>query len=169
MLYLLRHGIALDCGQDGIRHDSERPLSAKGRERTELSAKGLLRLEAIPDVIATSPLLRARQTADIVASILAPDLSVHVTEALTPLAHPATTVAWLTEAADADTMLVGHMPNLADLAGLLLGGDRLVDISLKKASVCCLSCHGTWRSGGARLEWLLSPRQLRLLARCGNE
>ena len=168
MLYLVRHGIALDCGQDGIDSDAERPLSPKGWKRTELSAKGLLALDAVPDVLATSPLLRARQTADIIASVMAPELTPRVTEALTPGASPVKTVEWLQTITETNVMLVGHLPNLADVAALLLGGHCDLDIQLRKASACCLSCYGEWHPGTGRLEWLLQPSQLRLLAQCSD-
>src|SRR2546422_11695090 len=69
-LYLMRHGIALAQDEPGIKSDSERPLSPKGVKRLRSVAKGLARLKIPFSSFLTSPLLRARQTAEIVAQTL---------------------------------------------------------------------------------------------------
>ena len=69
-LYLMRHGIALTRDDPSVAHDAERPLTGKGVKRMRKAAKGLRELAIRFDSILTSPLSRARQTADIVASTL---------------------------------------------------------------------------------------------------
>ena len=67
-LYLMRHGIALPQDDPSVASDSERPLSHKGVKRMRKAAKGVRRLDIPFDALLTSPLLRARQTAEIIAS-----------------------------------------------------------------------------------------------------
>ena len=74
-LYLMRHGIALTRDDPSVAHDAERPLTGKGVKRMRKAAKGLRELAIRFDSILTSPLSRARQTADIVASILGMEAS----------------------------------------------------------------------------------------------
>ena len=69
-LYLMRHGIAVAAGDPSITQDSQRPLTNKGIKRIRRAARGLRRLGIDFDIILTSPILRARQTADIVAATL---------------------------------------------------------------------------------------------------
>src|SRR4029434_10395463 len=69
-LYLMRHGIAVAADQPGIESDSGRPLTAKGTKRMRQAARGLRRLGVSFDTVLTSPFLRARQTAEIVAESL---------------------------------------------------------------------------------------------------
>ena len=68
LLYLVRHGIALDVDGRKVTCDEMRPLSSMGRERTARAARGLKRVAALPDLVLTSPLVRARETAEIFAA-----------------------------------------------------------------------------------------------------
>ena len=70
-IYLMRHGIAAARDDASVKHDGERPLTAKGTKRMRKAAKGILRLAVPFDCVLTSPLLRARQTAEVLARALA--------------------------------------------------------------------------------------------------
>ncbi len=169
MLYLVRHGVAKEFGEDGIRSDEERPLSALGRRKTAQVARGLKQLGVTPHRIVTSPLVRARETADIVAGVVAPTVTVEESATLAPTAAPAAAVAWLASQQPATIMLVGHLPHIPELASVLLAGDASVDIRFKKAAACCLSLIGVTQASAARLEWLLQPKQLRLLGNTSRD
>jgi len=69
-LYLMRHGIALPQDDPSVTHDAERPLTSKGVKRMRKAAKGVQQLDIPFDAVLTSPALRARQTAEIVAAAL---------------------------------------------------------------------------------------------------
>lgn len=164
-LLLLRHGIAEEAdpaAPDGaVAADARRPLSAAGRRRTTAVLQVLLRLELQADRLFTSPLLRARQTAELaLAAGLAPQLS--ICDALAPGGDA---LAWLQQrwaeaAADwsgGRVVLVGHEPDLGALAAALIGAPA-GSIVLKKAGVALLRCDAA--AAPARLLLLASPRML---------
>ncbi|HWH77607.1 MAG TPA: phosphohistidine phosphatase SixA, partial [Candidatus Binatus sp.] len=83
-LYLMRHGIAVAANDPAVGHDSERPLTNKGVKRMRRAARGLRRLKIPFDAILTSPVLRARQTAEIVAAALCMEASLEEISGLAP-------------------------------------------------------------------------------------
>lgn len=146
------------------QEDSQRPLTAEGREKMARAAAGLLRLVPELSVLWTSPLARARQTAEIVGEVygLAPT---HL-PALAPDGEPEAVLAALGRArGGAPHGLVGHEPSLSRLVGWLLDGERRSLVELKKGAACLLGFDSVPRAGAARLLWLLPPRQLRALAK----
>ena len=120
-LYLMRHGIAVAADDLGVIQDKERPLTSKGSKRIRRAARGIRRLGIEFDGILTSPLLRARQTADIVAAAL--DLQSRLEEIpeLAPECSVEQLIICLTRYQDRDhLLLVGHQPLLGQtLAGLI--------------------------------------------------
>jgi phosphohistidine phosphatase len=161
-LYIVRHGIAEEKFPDGT--DAARALTDEGRRKTARAARGLAALGVRPDLIVSSPLLRARQTAEVLAEALRPAEGIAEAQWLSPGIPPAGTVRQLARLAHRSVLLVGHMPDVSALASLLLTGRPSADIVFKKAAVCALSFDGRARAGCARLEWLLQPRHLRAAA-----
>jgi phosphohistidine phosphatase len=156
-LLLLRHGIAEERGPGVI--DAERTLTAAGRRRTAAVLQRLVQLELGCELLCSSPLQRARQTAELaVAAGLAP--AVTLAEALAPGAEA---LAWLQQLLRPGQelpwrrlALVGHEPDLGDLAARLLGAAP-GSLQLKKAGVAVLQ----WQpQGAARLLLLATPRLL---------
>lgn len=165
LLYIVRHGIAVDVGEQGVRTDRDRTLSATGRERTREAALGLARLNCRPQCVLTSPLVRAQETAAILARILTASPTFDIAEWLQPGVAATESRVYLESARSAAIMLVGHMPGVADMASLLLTGDeRRLRLVFKKAAVCCLSFDDRPRVGSGCLKWLLQPGALRQLA-----
>jgi phosphohistidine phosphatase len=157
-LFLVRHGIALPHGSPGVAED-DRPLTPRGERRVRRIARGLRRLGVEPDRVITSPLPRARRTAEIIAGVL--DLTDRLEEADALRAgNPATAIAaWLGPQAGDDLMLVGHDPSLTDLLGLLIGlTSPPLPFGLKKGGIAALR-----RGEGDRytLQWLATPRLIR--------
>jgi phosphohistidine phosphatase len=166
-LLVIRHAIAEDAkrfaktGAD----DGERPLTSRGRRRMRAAARGLRRVVPEIDLLATSPLARAEQTADIVAATyknpklvklnhLAPEASVHAL------------LKWLQERKhDSTVALVGHEPQLGAFTSWMLTGLQESFVKLKKGGACLLELKEQVRPGRARLLWSLAPAQLRLLGR----
>lgn len=135
LCYLVRHAQAVDAatwpGADG-----ERPLTDKGRARMERAAKALAALDLEVDALVTSPLLRARQTAAIVAKRLRLDDRLTEDARLGGGFAVAELHDILVAHGDADgVMLVGHEPSMSRLIADLVGGATL---DFKPGSVACI-------------------------------
>jgi phosphohistidine phosphatase len=162
-LLLLRHGIAVDPGTPGYERDSERPLTTEGQRKVRLVARALGRLELMPNVILTSPLLRARQTASVVAEILERTRQLHDCPPLTQGGPPAAVLTFLKKhhARAGCVMLVGHQPDLGCLASLLITGNpHGAQIEFKKAGLGVLEWGGSASGGDAILQLLATPKML---------
>jgi phosphohistidine phosphatase len=163
-LYILRHGLAVERGTPGYKKDSDRPLTAKGKRRMWQIAEAMQAMELNFDVILSSPFLRARQTAEIVAETFELRKKLAFTEALTPDGNPKLLVEQLNKLKVKDVLLVGHEPYLSQLIGLLVSGNTNIAIDFKKGALCKLEAE-TLRCGRcATLAWLLTPRQMMLMA-----
>jgi|SRR5580704_17677562 phosphohistidine phosphatase len=159
ILYLVRHGIAVDRNDPKSPAEAERPLTAKGVQKTRSAALGLKELGAKADVFITSPYVRAAQTAEIFAEALgyAPE-KIRVSESLKPGADPADILKEILQCKVKELACFGHAPHL-DLLLAHLAGAQGAFTELKKAGVACLehaSAHGKWG-----LRWVLTPKMLR--------
>ena len=162
----MRHGIAAAGASARSASDSERPLTAKGMKRTRRAAKGLAALEPSVQKLLTSPLVRARQTADIVAEALGLENRIEDLPELAPAGEVEKITGRIASFQEAEGfMLVGHQPLLGKLASFLLTGNTHLQIDLKKSSVCCISVDSLPVVKNGILRWMLTPRQLRNLAR----
>lgn len=160
-LYLLRHAEAVDATETPSGTDEERALTPRGRRRARALAHALRQRGIACDLIWTSPLVRARQTADILARGLRVGRPPVVVELLAPDQPPRPLIAelqGLRPLPDA-LMLVGHEPHLSRLAALLCTGDpEGLDLTLKKCGLCRLELDNVRAGRCATLEWLVSPR-----------
>jgi phosphohistidine phosphatase len=160
-LVLLRHGIAIDRDDPVCPPDPERALTEKGRERTHAAARGLDALGVAPDLIFSSPYLRARETAQIAADVLRfPAAGIDVLGDLLPDAPAAPFAARIRELRDVTILAAGHAPNL-DLILAEMLGTALPFTSLRKAGAALIEDDGDGRT----LKWLLEPRHLRKLGK----
>ncbi len=164
-LYILRHGKAAERGRRG--KDSERALTAEGRRKTARSAEGMKSLGLRFDHVFSSPFLRARETAKIVAGVLDIGSRLELAERLKPGAD---LEALMEEIAalkrnEESILLVGHEPMLSELISLLVWGDRAAAVDLKKGALCKLTTDELRPRRCARLEWLLTPKQMCALRR----
>lgn len=157
-LYLIRHGLAAELGEQGIFQDSQRPLTEAGRKKMRKISRGLRELEVHFDRILTSPYRRARETAEILAEEFKLAAPV-VMEALAPAVEPGFLVAEINQKYLAENLaLVGHEPDLTRLISLWLTGGEQLALTMKKGGVCALSVWGELRLGRcAQLEWLAPP------------
>src|SRR5688500_2323691 len=162
-LYLIRHAIAAERGEEWP-DDDKRPLTARGVARFKEVVEGLKKLEAGVDEIFTSPLVRAKQTADLLAAGLPGKPTVKILDALTPGHTPGSLMAQLARTARRRRIaLVGHEPSLGELAAHLIGAGRA--LPFKKGGVCRIDVESlTSRRPGA-LTWFLQPKMLRALVR----
>jgi phosphohistidine phosphatase len=161
-LYLVRHAIAAERGAKWP-DDGKRPLTHKGAARMRLTVRGLRRLGAEIDLILTSPLVRARQTADIVAEGIGSAPEVIEVDALTPDQSPPAVGAALAPYASVSRIaLVGHEPGLGELAAWLVGARE--PIEFKKGAVCRIDVPALPPGRNGRLIWLALPKMLRSMA-----
>ncbi len=161
---LFRHGPA--GRRDVVRwpDDTQRPLTLRGEQRTLAAARGLARLCTPIRRIATSPLVRAEQSARVIQGALEA-AQVETLDALAPGHGYRRVMEWL-KGLESETcvVLVGHEPDLGKLAGVMLFGAPAA-LPLKKAGACGIEFVGEVAPGAGRLKWFLPPRALRRLAK----
>jgi phosphohistidine phosphatase len=159
-LFLLRHAIAVEPGALSGASDADRPLSAEGKKKMRKIALGMKTLELSFDLILSSPYVRARETAEIVAHEFGSVLE--FTPRLEVGGDPATLVAEVDARARGLTnvLLVGHEPQLSKLISYLLAGNSGLSVTMKKGGLCKLDVPRLRYARSASLEWLLTPSQL---------
>jgi phosphohistidine phosphatase len=162
-LYLVRHAIAAERG-DEWPDDSKRPLTEAGINRFKEAVEGLAWLDVGIDEIFTSPLVRAKQTATLLAHGLGNKTSVKTLDALAPGHSPRQVMIELSRAAKRHRIaLVGHEPGLGELAAHLLGSPRV--LPFKKGGACQIAIQGLTSRRPGELVWFLPPKVLRRLHR----
>lgn len=161
-LYLIRHGIAAERGT--YQNDDQRPLTKEGDRKTRKVARRLKDLNLQFDIIFSSPLVRAHQTADILLSF---GLSSTI-EDCSALAPDGNLNDWLTQQYKTwsqldgkNLALVGHQPDLGNWAELLLWGNSKDALIVKKAGVIGITLPATGSPlGNSQLFWLTPPKFL---------
>ena len=158
-LYIIRHGVAAERGPD-YPDDSKRPLTGGGMSKLRKAAKALNALDVGFDLIITSPLVRTKQTAEIVAETLSGKPPVTTSDSLAPAGTPAAVMQELAKhARKARIALVGHEPNLGELAARLIGARS--PIEFKKGAICRIDFDVLPPKGLGRLQWFVTPKMLR--------
>lgn len=159
-LYILRHGEAAEHGDPKFKNDADRPLTMKGIQRTKLLAHTLRQLAISFDVIVTSPLRRARETAEIVERGLRLHGRLEFAQHLAPTGDMEKLVTQLNalRPAPRSVLLVGHEPYLSSLISLLGTGGSNLSLTMKKGALCRLEVEHLRCGRCASLEWLLPPR-----------
>ena len=164
-LLVIRHGMAGDRDEFAFtgRPDAERPLTKDGRDKMKRAAEGLRSQIKQLDLIASSTLVRAVQTAEILADVFGgKDLA--TVDALAPERAPDDLLPWLrSHEQDFTIAVVGHDPHLSFLVGWLLTGRHESFVELKKGGAVLLEFDDPPTAGGATLLWALPPGHLRKL------
>ncbi len=162
-LVIVRHAIAGDrdawakTGED----DSKRSITDAGRRSVKRVARGLVELVQQVDTIATSPLVRAVQTAKILSNAWDGPKPKRI-DALLPGAKREDLMTWLEEQSEAETIaLVGHEPSLGLIGSWLLASPLNHFIELKKGGACLLEWQDAPAAGTAWLRWMMPPAALR--------
>ncbi len=157
-LLIVRHAIAVPHGSPDVRED-ERPLTPRGEKRFRAAARGLARICRRPDVLLTSPLVRARQTAEIAAEAWG---KVEPVEADALAGGSFEEIAAVVDAhADKGVVaLFGHEPDVSGLVAGLLGTSASERLTFKKGGAALLDVPRRMADGGA-LIWYVPPRVLR--------
>ena len=161
-VYLIRHAIAFER-DDKWPDDSKRPLTHKGIARMREVVDGLIELGVDLDLVITSPLVRAKQTADVILAGFPDAPAVAVSEALSPSGTPAAVGDVLAHHAKLENIaLVGHEPNLGEIGAWLIGAKH--PLAFKKGGVACIELPTLPVAGPGQLIWLATPKMLRSLS-----
>ena len=165
-LYFLRHGIAVELAEHEFAKDADRPLTPEGERKLWQVAEAMEALDLSFDLILSSPYVRARQTAEIVAEALKARKKLEFSDSLTPGGSTKKLVEYLhrLQPPPDNVLLVGHEPYLSGLISLLVAGDTMSAVVLKKGGLCKLSTESLKHGRCAALEWLLTPKQMGLMA-----
>jgi phosphohistidine phosphatase len=165
-LYILRHGIAVERGAPGYSNDADRPLTPKGERKLWQAAEAMEALGLSFDVILTSPFVRARQTADVIAEAFNARKWVETTDSLAPSGSTKALIDRINrlKPPPEDVLLVGHEPYLSELISLLVTGASKMSLALKKGGLCKLEVARLTPGRCAALEWLLTPKQMGLIS-----
>jgi phosphohistidine phosphatase len=157
-LYVIRHGLAEDRG-DAWPDDAKRPLSEDGIARMRKAGRGLDRLGVTIDVVLTSALVRAKQTAELVAGGLNPRPPLVTVDSLAPGGTYQDLIADLEKQAKRTRIaLVGHEPGIGEFAARLIGSRH--PIEFKKGAICRIDVK-TFPAGPGKLRWFLTTKILR--------
>jgi phosphohistidine phosphatase len=158
-LLMIRHGIAVPRGTPDIP-DDERPLTKRGRRRFRTAAAGLARLLKRPDFVLSSPLPRARETAEIAAREWGK--RVEVTEEAALAGGTVEEISKMLERypGDSTVALVRHEPDLSELLARVLGTQHEERLTFKKGGAALVELTGSALDGGS-LIWYLPPRLMR--------
>lgn len=163
-LFLLRHAPAVPRGTPGYADDA-RPLTLDGARKMRRAARGVRRLVGRVDRVLTSPLPRARRTAEIVGRELGKEPQ--DLDALAPGRPPAEVEKALArEKPGSRLLLVGHEPGLSELAASLTGSRR-AGIAFRKGGLARVDVAGAPAGRPGTLVWLATPKILRWIAREG--
>jgi phosphohistidine phosphatase len=163
-IHLLRHGIAAAIGQENNFRDEQRALTPEGIAKMRQAAHGLKRLQVNFDVIASSPLIRARQTAEIVAEALKFCQPLDEWDELVPEGAIDAVLRRLHDFRECrSVLLVGHQPSIGCIASYLVFGDARVSLPFKKGAVFCVQASDPPPWAG-ELLWMLPSRMLRQIA-----
>src|SRR5271155_4925524 len=163
-LIILRHG---EAGKSVMLtdKDAERALTVSGREEVKEVAECMRNLGLKFDAILTSPLKRARETAEIVAKTLRQAKAVELCDELKPEGDSSALYRRLSKLKpDSSVLVVGHEPYLSSMIGELIGGRTQVRIVLKKAGLAKVELTSTLPAPSGNLRWLLTPRLVKKVA-----
>ena len=165
-LYILRHGKAQEHTQN-FAGDSKRELTEVSKKELCCIAKAIKNLEIDVDDIISSPLIRAKQTAEIIIKhVKSKKKSIKIWNELKPEIDTEKTVKKLTTLKpDSSIMLVGHEPHLTDLISKIISNDGTVDISLKKGGLVHIICNIAKGKISGSLRSIMTPKQLKKLCR----
>ena len=159
-LYFLRHASASDVASS----DAERKLTKEGEEEARIAGAALAKLGVQPAHIFSSPLVRARQTAQIAAKELmfSGDIGT-LDELLNDTSTPSLLTALKSVGIANELLLVGHVPSLSEHLAALVGAKNAECFPLGKGSIACVELDRL-RVGAGQLRWLMRQKQLRLIA-----
>jgi phosphohistidine phosphatase len=164
-LVMIRHAIAEEremFAQTSLP-DEQRPLTNLGRQKMKDIAAGLKSVVGHLDLLASSPLVRAVQTAEIIGEVFE-GMPIVLLNELAPTAAPERLTQWLgTQPLDSRIAVVGHEPGLGRLASRFLDAEGRLEISIKKGGMCLVEFADSIGPGFGVLRWFVKPSMFRKL------
>jgi phosphohistidine phosphatase len=164
-LFLMRHSVATSLLETGLEKDEERPLTAEGEERARIAGRALKILGVAPEEIWSSPVLRARQTAEIVAAELGEPFLVDFRDVLKPGMSAAAFWQCMQRNPFTSLMVIGHQPDLGNVISFLLWDLVGAPFLIEPGVAVCLHLPSFPSRERARIEFLLSPELAEKLLR----
>jgi phosphohistidine phosphatase len=156
-LYLIRHADAKPLGEDGIQDDADRPLTEQGEAQTKALAAALQKQGLRLGLVVSSPLLRARQTAQgMLANWAEPAPALTICEEVAPGGKPRKLSKFLRGQSVDSIAVVGHMPDIGEYVAWLIGSKK-AEVDLAKAGVAYIEFSDGPRKGDGTLKWMVSP------------
>ena len=163
LIYLMRHAIAVERGNEAYL-DDDRPLTDKGKRKMSEASGGMVSLIRDIDLILTSPLKRAHETALIAARALKAEHKLQICKELASGSSLKNLLTHVGKHRDLHSlMLIGHEPDLGFLATALLGYEGSI-IEFKKGSICCIDASSLPPRSKGTVLWHLQPKHLRALS-----
>lgn len=159
--FVMRHGIAVARGDPNFPDDAKRPLTPEGRKKLKAVARGLFRLGLRVDSIISSPLVRASETAAIIAEVLGPGITIETSDFLRPGGSLQALLTSLGKRVEHRSVLViGHEPDLSEGVARLIGNTR-ASFQFKKGGCCRIDFEKFPPHPPGTLVWWLTPRVMR--------
>jgi phosphohistidine phosphatase len=156
-LYLIRHADAKPLGEDNVHEDAERALTETGHAQAKAVGAAFQKLGKKINAVVTSPLLRARQTAEgVIGELDKPAPELLTCEELAPGGRRRKLSRFLRDQGSEVIVLVGHQPDLNHYAAWLIGSKK-AQIDLEKAGVAYIRCPNGAHKRGGILTWLVTP------------
>jgi phosphohistidine phosphatase len=159
-LYIVRHAIAVPHGAQGIE-DDDRPLTEEGIKKMRQAAAGLVVLGWVPHLMLSSPLIRARQTAEILIEFLGKKIKLKTVPSLAPSGSRQELYREMNSYREKNLMIVGHQPSLGEIAGEICWNSAEVFVEFKKGGACAIELESTKNFPSGHLVSLLTPAILR--------
>jgi phosphohistidine phosphatase len=159
-LYIIRHGLAGEHGDPDYPDDRLRTLTDDGRKRFAAVTRHLVDTGLAPQIVATSPLVRCRQTAEIVVEHAHGKPKLIELSALEPGSKLDALIQWTKDQQREEVAWVGHAPDVNDLAGALISDRGDAMIRFAKGAVACIAFDGEVARGAGELQWLVTAKVL---------
>jgi phosphohistidine phosphatase len=161
-LYIVRHAIAVPRGTPGIQ-DDDRDLTKEGIKKMREAALGLRNLGCIPELLLSSPLIRASRTAEILLEAFGKGIEMKIASSLAPSGNRQELYREMAQYSKRlkSLMIVGHQPSLGEIAGEIVWGSPEHYIELKKGGACAIEMESTLDTLKGTLMWLVPPSILR--------
>lgn len=159
LLYLVRHAWAEEHDEARWPDDTQRPLTADGQKRFNKVLKKLADIRFAPAIVATSPLVRCMQTAELIAKRFPSRPKVVPLDALAPGSDLATLIEWTAQLGDTDVAWVGHAPDVEHLAARLIS-DGSLSMRFRKGAVMSILFEDGIAEGKGQLQWMATAKLL---------
>jgi phosphohistidine phosphatase len=159
-LYIVRHALAGERGDPQYPDDRLRPLTDEGRKRFTNAVKHLSDVGVAPQAVATSPLVRCRQTAEILVERVSSRPKLIELPALEPGSDLDALIEWTKDQQLNEVAWVGHAPDVNDLAAALVGARGDAAIRFAKGAIACIAFDAEAARGAGELQWLVTAKIL---------